>query len=307
MRWRMGRQSQNVEDRRGSSGGFGGGLGGGLGGGMPRIPMGGRARAGGIGGFGLIVIIVLMLVFGVDPSMLLQGNMSGAPTYTPGDNSMIQTGSDDELKQFSASVLGSTEDVWKGIFQQAGRQYHEPTLVLFSGAVQSACGYTQSAVGPFYCPGDQKLYIDLDFLQQLTQQLNAPGDFAQAYVIAHEVGHHVQNELGVMEKTQAMQQQMSDEERNAISVRVELQADCFAGVWAHHVNSETQMIEPGDIEEAINAASAVGDDAIQQQTQGYVRPESFTHGTSQQRMKWFNTGFHSGDPGTCDTFSGTAS
>jgi uncharacterized protein len=305
MRWRMGRQSQNVEDQRGSGGGFGGGLGGGLGGGMPRIPMGGRARAGGIGGFGLIVIVVLMLIFGVDPSMLMQGG--GAPTYTPGDNSMIQTGSDDELKQFSASVLGSTEDVWKGIFQQAGRQYHEPTLVLFTGAVQSACGYTQSAVGPFYCPGDQKLYIDLGFLQELTRQLNAPGDFAQAYVIAHEVGHHVQNELGVMEKTQAMQQQMSEEERNAISVRIELQADCFAGVWAYHVNSDTQMIEPGDIEEAINAASAVGDDAIQQQTQGYVRPESFTHGTSQQRMKWFNTGFRSGDPTTCDTFSGTAS
>jgi predicted metalloprotease len=267
--------------------------------------MGGRARAGGIGGFGLIVIIVLMLLFGVDPSMLLQGNLGGAPTYTPGDNSMIQTGSDDELKQFSASVLGSTEDVWSGIFQQAGREYHEPTLVLFTGAVQSACGFTQSAVGPFYCPGDQKLYIDLDFLQELTRQLNAPGDFAQAYVIAHEVGHHVQNELGVMEKTQAMQQQMSEEERNAISVRIELQADCFAGVWAYHVNSDTNMIEPGDIEEAINAASAVGDDAIQQQTQGYVRPESFTHGTSQQRMKWFNTGFKSGDPAACDTFSGT--
>jgi predicted metalloprotease len=233
--------------------------------------------------------------------------MGGAPSYAPGDNSAIQSGSDDELKQFSAAVLGSTEDVWSGIFQQAGREYHEPTLVLFSGTVQSACGYAQAAVGPFYCPGDQKLYIDLDFLQQLTRQLNAPGDFAQAYVIAHEVGHHVQNELGVMEETQALQQQMSEGERNARSVLVELQADCFAGVWANRVSSETQMLEPGDIEEAINAASAVGDDAIQQQSQGYVRPESFTHGTSEQRMKWFNTGYRSGDPRACDTFSNTAS
>jgi uncharacterized protein len=302
MRWRMGRQSQNVEDRRGS-GGFGGGMGGGMG--MPRIPMGGR-RAGGIGGFGLIVIIVLGLLFGFDPSMLLQGNLGGGSAYVPGDNSMIQSGSEDELKQFSSAVLASTEDVWNGIFQQSGRDYQEPTLVLFTGAVQSACGFTQSAVGPFYCPGDRKLYIDLDFLQELTRQLNAPGDFAQAYVIAHEVGHHVQNELGVMKETQAMQQQMGEAEQNALSVRVELQADCFAGVWAHSINSETNMIEPGDIDEAINAAGAVGDDAIQQQSQGYVRPESFTHGSAEQRKQWFNTGFRSGDPAACDTFSGAA-
>ena len=299
MRWRMGRQSQNVEDRRGSGGGFGGGLGGG----MPRMPMGGGRRAGGIGGLGLIVIVVLALIFGFDPSQLLQGNLGGSPTYQPGDESAIQSGSDDELKQFAAAVLGSTEDVWNGIFQQSGRDYPEPTLVLFSGGVQSACGFAQAAVGPFYCPGDSKLYLDLDFLQQLTRQLNAAGDFAQAYVIAHEVGHHVQNLIGVMKETQAMREQMSEVEWNSVSVQIELQADCFAGVWAHHVNSETQMIESGDIEEAINAASAVGDDAIQQQSQGYVRPETFTHGSSQQRMEWFNKGFKSGDPKACDTFN----
>jgi len=299
MRWRMGRQSQNVDDRRGSGGGFGGGLGGG----MPRIPMGGGRRAGGIGGFGLIVVIILALIFGFDPSALLQGNLGGGSSYQPGDDSMIQSGSDDELKQFSSAVLASTEDVWNGIFQQSERDYREPTLVLFSGAVQSACGFAQAAVGPFYCPGDSKLYIDLDFLQQLTRQLNAPGDFAQAYVIAHEVGHHVQNELGVMQETQAMRERMSEAEWNGVSVRIELQADCYAGVWAHHVSSDTNMIEPGDIEEAINAASAVGDDAIQRKTQGQVVPESFTHGSSQQRMKWFNNGFKSGDPGDCDTFS----
>jgi predicted metalloprotease len=297
MRWRMGRQSQNIEDQRGSGGGFGGGMGGG----MPRMPMGGR-RAGGIGGLGLIVIVVLALLFGFDPSQLLQGNL-GAPTYQPGDESAIQSGSEDELKQFSATVLASTEDVWSGIFQQAGKDYHEPTLVLFSGGVQSACGFAQAAVGPFYCPGDSKLYVDLDFLQQLTRQLNAPGDFAQAYVIAHEVGHHVQNELGVMKETQAMHDQMSEVEWNTVSVKIELQADCFAGVWANHVNSDTQMIEPGDIEEAINAASAVGDDAIQQQSRGYVRPETFTHGSSQQRMEWFNKGFKSGEPNACETFN----
>ncbi|HVR65333.1 MAG TPA: neutral zinc metallopeptidase [Verrucomicrobiae bacterium] len=298
MRWRMGRQSQNVEDLRGSGGGFGGGMGGG----MPRMPMGSGRRAGGIGGLGLIVIVVLALLFGFDPSQLLQGNL-GAPTYQPGDESMIQNGSDDELKQFSAAVLASTEDVWSGIFQQSGKDYHEPTLVLFSGGVQSACGFAQAAVGPFYCPGDSKLYVDLDFLQQLTRQLNAPGDFAQAYVIAHEVGHHVQNEIGVMKETQAMHDQMSEVEWNAVSVKIELQADCFAGVWANHVNSDTQMIEPGDIEEAINAAGAVGDDSIQQQSQGYVRPETFTHGSSQQRTEWFNKGFKSGEPKACDTFN----
>jgi predicted metalloprotease len=301
----MGRQSQNVEDRRGAGGLGGGGFGGGLGGGMPRMPMGGR-RAGGIGGFGLIVIIVLALIFGFDPSMLLQGNMGGTPAYVPSDNATTQGRSEDELKQFSSAVLATTEDVWNGIFQKAGQQYQEPTLVLFTGAVQSACGVAQSAVGPFYCPGDNQLYIDLDFLQQLTRQLNAPGDFAQAYVIAHEVGHHVQNQLGVMQKTDALRQQMSETEANALSVRVELQADCFAGVWAHFLNSDTQMIEPGDIDEAINAAGAVGDDAIQQQSQGYVRPDSFTHGTSQQRKEWFNKGFTSGDPAACDTFNSAA-
>jgi hypothetical protein len=296
----MGRQSQNVDDQRGSGGGFGGGMGGGMR--MPRMPMGGGRRAGGIGGFGLIIIVVLALLFGVNPLQLLQGDLGGT-TYQPGGESMIQNGTDDELKQFASAVLGTTEDVWSGIFQQSNRDYPEPTLVLFSNGVQSACGYAQAAVGPFYCPGDSKLYIDLDFLQQLTQQLNAGGDFAQAYVIAHEVGHHVQNVIGVMKETQGMREQMSEVEWNTVSVKIELQADCFAGVWAYHVNSDTQMIEPGDIEEAINAASAVGDDAIQQQSQGYVRPETFTHGSSQQRMEWFNKGFNSGDPKACDTFN----
>jgi len=266
------------------------------------MPMGGGRRAGGIGGLGLIVIVVLALIFGFDPSQLLQGNLGGS-TYRPGGDSMIQSGSDDELKEFSAAVLASTEDVWSGIFQQSGTEYREPTLVLFSGGVQSACGFAQAAVGPFYCPGDSKLYVDLDFLQQLTRQLNAPGDFAQAYVIAHEVGHHVQNLTGVMQETQAMHEQMSEVEWNTVSVKIELQADCFAGVWANHVNSDTQMIEPGDIEEAINAASAVGDDAIQQQSQGYVRPETFTHGSAAQRTRWFETGYRSGDIEDCDTFS----
>jgi predicted metalloprotease len=296
----MGRQSQNVDDQRGSGGGFGGGMGGGMR--MPRMPMGGGRRAGGIGGFGLIIIVVLALLFGVNPLQLLQGDLGGT-TYQPGGESMIQNGTDDELKQFASAVLGTTEDVWSGIFQQSNRDYPEPTLVLFSNGVQSTCGYAQAAVGPFYCPGDSKLYIDLDFLQQLTQQLNAGGDFAQAYVIAHEVGHHVQNVIGVMKETQGMREQMSEVEWNAVSVKIELQADCFAGVWAYHVNSDTQMIEPGDIEEAMNAASAVGDDAIQQQSQGYVRPETFTHGSSQQRMEWFNKGFNSGNPKACDTFN----
>jgi hypothetical protein len=298
----MGRRSQNVEDRRGGGGFGGGGFGGG--GGIPRLPMGRGARTGGIGGFGLIVIVVLALLFGFDPRMLLDGNMGGAPPYQPGDGSAMQGASDDEMSQFASAVLASTEDVWSGIFQDAGRDYREPTLVLFGGAVQSACGYAQSAVGPFYCPGDGKLYIDLDFLQQLTRQLDAPGDFAQAYVIAHEVGHHVQNELGLMEETQALRRQLSDVEWNAVSVRIELQADCYAGVWSHHVNRDTQMIEAGDIEEAINAAAAVGDDAIQQQAQGRVRPESFTHGSSAQRMEWFDRGFRAGDMAACDSFAG---
>jgi predicted metalloprotease len=293
MRWRMGRQSQNIEDQRGSGGGFGGGMGGG----MPRMPMGGR-RAGGIGGLGLIVIVVLALLFGFDPSQLLQGNL-GAPTYQPGDESAIQSGSEDELKQFSATVLASTEDVWSGIFQQSGKDYHEPTLVLFSGGVQSACGFAQAAVGPFYCPGDQKVYLDLDFFYELEKNYGAPGDFAQAYVITHEIGHHVQTLLGTTQYVNTRSRQVSEAEANKLSVALELQADCYSGVWANRAQYQDLVLEKGDLEEALSAANAIGDDTLQKQAQGYVVPDSFTHGTSTERVQWFRKGMDSGQVSAC--------
>jgi predicted metalloprotease len=260
------------------------------------------AKIGGLGGLGLVAVVLIGMFFGIDPSALLQGI---SETQTP-PASTQQTGVpgvNDEMRKFVAVVLGDTEDVWSETFRKMGRTYEMPKLVLFSQAVESACGMAGSAMGPFYCPSDHKVYLDLSFFGDLRTRFGASGDFAQAYVIAHEVGHHVQNLIGVMKETQAMREQMSEVEWNSVSVQIELQADCFAGIWAHHVNSDTQMIEPGDIEEAINAASAVGDDAIQQQSQGYVRPESFTHGSSQQRMEWFNKGFKSGDPKACDTFN----
>ncbi len=258
--------------------------------------------AGGIvgGGIGAVVLALVALAFGVDPSVVLQtdpGTTASSPADPP------PGGPDDEMGEFVSVVLADTEDVWNPLFQQMGRSYQEPTLTLFSGAVQSACGFAQAAVGPFYCPPDQQVYIDLAFFHDLDQSLGAPGDFAQAYVIAHEVGHHVQTLLGISEEVQGMSRRLSRAEANALSVRQELQADCFAGIWAHHAQRQRQILEPGDIEEALTAASAIGDDRLQRQIQGQVVPESFTHGSSAQRVRWFTRGFESGDVRTCDTFS----
>jgi len=279
MRWRGERESSNIEDRRGVSIG--------------------RVAAG--GGLGTIVIMVLALLFGVNPSRLLEQLPSDQqPPAT--QSSRPQNAEEEELKQFVAVVLGKTEDVWSDVFRKNGRQYREPTLVLFTDRVQSACGIAGAAVGPFYCPGDEKVYIDLAFYEQLRREFQAPGDFAQAYVVAHEVGHHVQKLLGISERVDAMQGRVSETEANQLSVRLELQADFFAGVFARHVQNEG-MLEAGDIEEALRAASAVGDDQIQRRTEGYVVPDSFTHGTSAQRLRWFRKGYETGDIRQGDTFN----
>jgi hypothetical protein len=209
---------------------------------------------------------------------------------------------EEQLKEFMSVVLADTEDVWGALFQGSGQAYQPPKLVLFSGAVESACGFAEAAMGPFYCPGDHKLYLDMSFFNDLAQRHNAPGDFAQAYVVAHEVGHHVQTLLGISDQVHAVRQRAGEAEGNAMQVKMELQADCFSGVWAHHANQARQILEPGDAEEALAAAAGVGDDRLQKQGRGYVVPESFTHGSSEQRMRWFNTGMQSGDPGQCDTF-----
>lgn len=284
MRWREGRRSVNVEDRRGMS----------MGG------IGGRGLAG--GGIGVVVLIVVAMLLGVDPSVLLEG---GGTDYGPsqGQQEPRSGAPEDELGQFVSVVLADTEDTWTDLFRQANRDYPKPTLVLFSGAVQSACGFAQAAMGPFYCPPDRKLYIDLSFYRELQNRFRAPGDFAQAYVIAHEVGHHVQNVLGIMDRVAALRSRMSQADANALSVRVELQADCFAGIWAHHANRLRQILEQGDLEEALNAASAIGDDRLQKRSRGYVVPESFTHGTSAQRQHWFRRGFEAGEMGACNTFT----
>jgi hypothetical protein len=290
MLWRGRRQSANVEDRRGSGGGLPMGL-----------PMGRRGLAG--GGLGAIIVLVLALLFGIDPSMLLQG----VPTEQVGPGPSFQeraqpAPADDDQAGFVAVVLAETEDTWRQVFSRLGRQYQEPTLVLFSGQVQSACGFASAASGPFYCPGDRRIYLDMSFFEEMRRRFGAPGDFAQAYVIAHEVGHHVQNLLGIMPRVEAMRRQLSTGDANQLSVMVELQADCFAGVWAQRAQS-AQILEAGDLEEALNAANAIGDDRLQRQAQGYVVPDSFTHGSSQQRMRWFKRGFQSGDIAACDTFS----
>ena len=290
MLWRGGRRSENVEDRRGSGGGgFGGG-----GIGMPHIGIG-----------GLVVILIVGWLFGVNPLTLLD-QMSGGDAGYQQDQGGDQTASragDDEMKQFVSAVLADTEDVWTAEFRQMGKTYQDPRLVLFSGRVASACGLAQSAMGPFYCPGDSKVYIDLSFYDELRQRFQAPGDFAEAYVIAHEVGHHVQHLLGITDQVDKLQARMSESQANALSVRVELQADCFAGVWAYHANRDLKVVEPGDVDEALTAASAIGDDRLQQESQGYVVPDSFTHGTSAQRMRWFNAGMRNGDINDCDTFN----
>jgi hypothetical protein len=282
MRWGSGRRSANVEDRRGM-----------------RVSPG---MAG--GGLGAIVIVILALVFGIDPRMLSQ--MLPQESSVPAQGPAV-SGEQDPLAQFVSVVLADTEDTWNDLFRRGGAQYSEPTLVLFSGAVQSACGFAQAAVGPFYCPADQKVYIDLSFYRDLRSRFQAPGDFAQAYVIAHEIGHHVQNLLGVAGKVRERQQQVPEAQANALSVRLELQADCLAGIWAHHANRTRQILEQGDVEEALNAASQIGDDRMQMRGRGYVAPESFTHGSGEQRVRWFRTGLETGELSRCDTFDSARS
>ena len=287
MRWEGNRESSNVEDRRGEGGGGGFGIGG---------------RSIGIGT--IVIALVGGAIFGINPLTIL-GILTGGAGPAP----QVQQGpaqrppADDTMAKFVSTVLADTEDVWKQIFTQGGATYKEPKLALFRGAVATACGQGQSAMGPFYCPADQKVYIDLNFYETLKSRLGAPGDFAQAYVIAHEVGHHVQNQLGITQKMEQLRGRTSQAEYNAASVRLELQADCFAGLWAHHAQNARQILEQGDVEEAMNAAAKIGDDALQGGRGGAVVPESFTHGTSAQRQRWFSTGLKGGTVKGCDTFS----
>jgi len=253
------------------------------------------------GGIGMVLLAVVVTLLGGDPSAILNQAAPQGDQYShPGQTS--QTQKNDQMSQFVSVVLADTEDTWNGIFQKMGKRYVEPKLVLFSGSVQSACGNAQAATGPFYCPRDQKVYIDLSFYEQMKHELNAPGDFAQAYVIAHEIGHHVQNLLGISGQVQSLQQRVSKAQANQLSVRLELQADCFAGIWGNDAQRSRQILQQGDIEEALNAASAIGDDRLQSQSRGYVVPESFTHGTSAQRVHWFKKGIQTGDLNQCNTF-----
>ena len=283
MRWQGRRQSANVEDRRGSGGGGGG-----------------RLVLGGGGGLLLLGIAVVVMFLGGDPSLVLDQ----LPQEQPQQRQAPQApGANDDLRDFVSVVLADTEEVWAQQFAQMGKRYVEPKLVLFTGQVNSACGFQSAAVGPFYCPPDQKVYIDLGFYADLKQQLGAPGDFAQAYVIAHEVGHHVQNLLGIADDVNRRSARASKTEANELSVRQELQADFFAGVWAHHAQQNWKILEEGDVEEALNAATAIGDDRLQQRGSGRVVPESFTHGSSEQRARWFYRGLKTGDMTQGDTFS----
>lgn len=284
MRLGGGRESRNVEDRRGMRGG--------------------RIVAG--GGIGSIVLVVLALLFGVDPSVLLSGGgpMGADPQQRPGMAEGSRAGpAEDAAGRFVARVLAETEDVWNPIFRSLGRSYEEPRVVLYSGVVQSACGTAQSAVGPFYCPGDRRVYLDLEQLDQMQRTLGAEGDFAAAYVIAHEVGHHVQNLLGVLDRGEQIKQRAEERERNAVQVRIELQADCLAGLWARRAHEARNILEAGDIEEGLGAAAAVGDDRLQRRARGTVMPDAFTHGSSAQRVRWFRTGLESGRLDACDTFA----
>ncbi len=305
MRWRGRRESDNVEDRRGQSPGFrfpfpGSGRG------RIRLPSRrGVQRGGGIGIVGMLILFGIMLLLGIDPRVLLQGSGT-SPIQI--DNRYEQTRRptskvNDDLANFVKVVLADTEDVWHQIFRQEGGRYSEPKLVLFTRAVRTACGTGQSAMGPFYCPADRKVYIDLSFYRELKDRFQAPGDFAQAYVIAHEVGHHVQTLLGIAEKVQRTKLKVSKVEGNRLQVRMELQADCFAGWWAQQAQRTKNILEPGDIKEALNAASAIGDDRIQKRSRGFVVPDSFTHGSSEQRVRWFKRGFENGSMQTCNTFS----
>jgi len=282
MRWRGERESDNVEDRRGMS-----------------ISRG--AKVGGLSGLGLVAVFVISMFLGVDPSVLLQ-NVSQRETTSVSTQQHVGTAQNDDMRRFVAVVLAETEDVWAESFNRSGKTYVPPKLVLFSGAVESACGMAESAVGPFYCPRDQKVYLDLSFFEELHKRFGVSGDFAQAYVIAHEVGHHVQTLLGITQKVAQLQPRLSTAKKNKLSVMVELQADCLAGVWAHQTEKKRQILEAGDIEEALNAASAIGDDRIQKRSQGYVVPDSFTHGSSAQRVRWFKTGLEQGTFNSCNTF-----
>jgi predicted metalloprotease len=301
MLWRGRRQSDNIEDVRGQGGGrFPGGFGRNTGGPV-RIPIG--RGSGGVSISTIIIIVILYFALracGIDPLQMLSEEGGGMP----GGGAITDTNApgSDEMKQFVATVLAETEDVWNGIFQSMGRTYEEPKLVLFKGSIQSACGYATAASGPFYCPGDRRVYLDTDFFDQLASQFGASGDFAEAYVVAHEVGHHVQNLTGILPKFNQMRQQMSEHEANQMSIRVELQADCFAGVWGYYTDQKG-ILEKGDLEEALNAAQQIGDDTLQKRMQGYVVPESFNHGTSEQRVTWFRRGFQSGKLSECDTFN----
>ncbi|WP_457575152.1 KPN_02809 family neutral zinc metallopeptidase [Desulfomarina sp.] len=282
MRWKDRRRSSNIEDRRGTK-------------------IGRSAKGGGIG---ILLLALVGMYFGIDPAMILnmgnsiQQNRPAATRTEP----YRASAEEQEQAEFVAVVLADTEDVWKNIFSRMGKTYREPELVLFSGAVQSACGYAQAAMGPFYCPGDQKVYIDLSFYRDLQVKMHSPGDFARAYVVAHEIGHHVQKLLGISDKAHALRRKLAKKEYNRVSVRLELQADCFAGVWTSHADKMFGMLEAGDIEEALNAASNIGDDRLQKQARGYVTPDSFTHGSSAQRMRWFRRGYSGGDIGQCNTF-----
>ena len=282
MKWRGERQSDQVEDRRGMT----------------------PARGGmAIGGGAALLVLLFALFTGQDPRQLLDMIGGGEAGVDPAASAAAPTGAPaDEGGQFAATVLGSTEDVWSEIFAAQGQRYRKPTLVLFSDAVASACGTASAAVGPFYCPADQKVYLDLSFYELLSQRFGAPGDFAQAYVVAHEVGHHVQQLLGIADQVTAAQQRASEAEANGLSVRMELQADCLAGVWGYHANRTRQLLEPGDVEEGLRAAAAIGDDMMQRQSTGRVRPESWTHGSSEMRVRWLRQGLSTGDPDQCDTF-----
>lgn len=281
MRWQDRRESTNVEDRR-------------------RVTPG-RVAVG--GGLGTIVILLVMLFLGADPQTLIQVMEQTQQTAGPAVESGPFDPAAEEMRKFISVVLADTEQVWHRQFQNMGDSYVEPKLVMFSGQVRSACGFASAASGPFYCPADQKVYLDLEFFQELKQRFKAPGDFAQAYVVAHEIGHHVQRLMGITDQVDTMRARLSKEQFNELSVRLELQADFLAGLWAHHAHKQWQILEPGDVEEALNAASAIGDDRLQRQAQGYVVPESFTHGTSAQRVRWFRRGLETGDFAQGDTFT----
>jgi len=281
MRWEGRRQSDNIEDRRGM-----------------RVSRGGLVG----GGLGTLALVLLVMFLGGDPTAVLQQAGNAPATTAPSSEPYVESGEESVWRQQTSVVLAETEDAWNRIFSGLGGQYREPTLVFFTDLVQSACGTADSAVGPFYCPGDQKLYIDLRFYQQLERQLGAGGDFPRAYVVAHEVGHHVQNLMGISSRVHELRRRVDEIEGNQLSVRQELQADCFAGIWAHQANRGGAFLEPGDIEEGLNAASAIGDDTLQRNAGQAVVPDAFTHGSSEQRIRWFNTGLESGSLEACDTF-----